>query len=98
MIWPRTIEVAIETIEAAGFLTAEQKRDIFYNSAARFLRLSHKEIAKDHGHQKQTSALTSDSSGRLGTALLRFYMILNTSTCSHARSRSRRLILVSLDV
>jgi len=50
MIWPRTIEVAIETIEAADFLTAEQKRDIFYNNAARFLRLSHKEIAKDHGH------------------------------------------------
>ena len=54
MIWPRTIEVAIETIEASDFLTEEQKRDIFYNNAARFLRLSHKEIAKDHGHQKWT--------------------------------------------
>ena len=52
MIWPRTIEVAIETIEAADFLTAEQKRDIFYNNAARFLRLTHKEIAKDHGYQE----------------------------------------------
>ena len=39
MIWPQTIEVAIQSIESADFLTAEQKRDIFYNNAARFLRL-----------------------------------------------------------
>ena len=40
MIWPQTIELAIETIESADFLTAAQKRDIFYNNAARFLRLN----------------------------------------------------------
>jgi predicted TIM-barrel fold metal-dependent hydrolase len=40
MIWPETIRIAIETIEAAPFLTARQKRDIFYNNAARFLRLT----------------------------------------------------------
>jgi predicted TIM-barrel fold metal-dependent hydrolase len=40
MIWPQTIEVAIETIETAEFLTPEQKRDIFCNNAARFLRLN----------------------------------------------------------
>lgn len=39
MIWPRTIEVAIRTIEDAPFLSEEQKRDIFYNNAARFLRI-----------------------------------------------------------
>ena len=39
MIWPRAIEIAIQTIENAPFLTAGQKRDIFYNNAARFLRL-----------------------------------------------------------
>ncbi len=39
MIWPDAIEAAIEGIESADFLTAEQKRDIFYNNAARFLRL-----------------------------------------------------------
>ena len=39
MIWPRAIDVAIDTIEKAPFLTAAQKRDIFYNNAARFLRL-----------------------------------------------------------
>ncbi len=49
MVWPRTIEIAIETIEKAPFLTDEQKRDIFYNNAARFLRFSDEEIAKHHG-------------------------------------------------
>lgn len=39
MIWPRMIEVAIGSIQSAEFLTAEQKRDIFYNNARRFLRL-----------------------------------------------------------
>jgi hypothetical protein len=37
MIWPELIEVAIKRIEEADFLTTEQKRDIFYNNAARFL-------------------------------------------------------------
>ena len=46
MIWPETIDAAIEAIESAEFLTPEQKRDIFYNNAARFLRLSPEEIAK----------------------------------------------------
>ena len=48
MIWPQTIPVAIETIESADFLTREQKRDIFYGNAARFLRLSEAEIARHH--------------------------------------------------
>jgi predicted TIM-barrel fold metal-dependent hydrolase len=42
MAWPETIDIAIEAIESAEFLTAEQKRDIFYNNAARFLRLHDK--------------------------------------------------------
>jgi uncharacterized protein len=49
MIWPKVIETAIKTIEDAPFLSEKQKRDIFYNNAARFLRLSSKEIAKHHG-------------------------------------------------
>lgn len=49
MIWPETIELAIQSIETAAFLSAEQKRDIFYNNAARFLRLSEQEIARHHG-------------------------------------------------
>jgi predicted TIM-barrel fold metal-dependent hydrolase len=46
MIWPETIRVAIETIESAPFLSAEQKRDIFYNNAARFLRLDEAVLAR----------------------------------------------------
>ena len=48
MMWPEVIEMAIETIETADFLTKDEKRDIFYNNAARFLRLSEEEIAKHH--------------------------------------------------
>jgi len=39
MEWPETIGFGIERIESAAYLTAEQKRDIFYNNAARFLKL-----------------------------------------------------------
>jgi uncharacterized protein len=49
MIWPDAIERAIASIEEAPFLTAEQKRDIFYHNAVRFLRLSDEEIARHHG-------------------------------------------------
>jgi uncharacterized protein len=38
MVWPEKIGAAIEAIEQAAFLTDEQKRDIFYNNAVRFLR------------------------------------------------------------
>lgn len=39
MVWPETMDRAVDVIEAAPFLSPEQKRDIFYNNAARFLRL-----------------------------------------------------------
>jgi hypothetical protein len=39
MIWPDAISLAIEGVDSAPFLTAEQKADIFFNNAARFLRL-----------------------------------------------------------
>jgi predicted TIM-barrel fold metal-dependent hydrolase len=48
MVWPQAIEVALEAIQMAPFLNDEQKRDIFYNNAARFLRLSPEEIARHH--------------------------------------------------
>lgn len=47
-IWPQGIGLAIRTINEAPFLTAEQKRDILYNNAARFLRLTKAQIAQDH--------------------------------------------------
>lgn len=39
MVWPDALSVAIETIQNAPSLSAQQKRDILYNNAARFLRL-----------------------------------------------------------
>ena len=48
MIWPGTIERAIAVIDEAPFLSKQQKRDIFYNNATRFLRLSKEEIAPHH--------------------------------------------------
>ena len=42
MVWPEAIGMAVEGIESAAFLTEEEKRDIFYNNAVRFLRLDGK--------------------------------------------------------
>jgi uncharacterized protein len=49
MVWPEVIERSIAVIEEAPFLSEEQKRDILYNNAARFLRLTEEEIARHHG-------------------------------------------------
>jgi predicted TIM-barrel fold metal-dependent hydrolase len=49
MIWPGTVDIAIQSIETATFLTEQQKRDIFFNNAARFLRLSEETVAQHHG-------------------------------------------------
>ncbi len=39
MIWPKLMAASIGVIEGATYLTPQQKRDILYNNAARFLRL-----------------------------------------------------------
>jgi uncharacterized protein len=44
MFWPETIEIGIRSIETAPFLSEKQKRDILFNNAARFLRLTKEEI------------------------------------------------------
>ena len=49
MVWPETIERGIQVIEDAPFLSEKMKRDILYNNAARFLRLTAEEIARHHG-------------------------------------------------
>jgi predicted TIM-barrel fold metal-dependent hydrolase len=48
MVWPEAIERSIKVIRDVPFLNATQKRDILYNNAARFLRLSEEEIARQH--------------------------------------------------
>jgi uncharacterized protein len=51
MVWPQAIERAIEGVESAPSLSPDQKRDIFYGNAARFLRLSDAEVARRHGRR-----------------------------------------------
>jgi hypothetical protein len=49
MVWPGVLERSVAAIDQAPFLSAAQKRDIFYNNAARFLRLGPEEIARHQG-------------------------------------------------
>ena len=46
------VQPITQSIETATFLTDVQKRDIFYDNAARFLRLNEHETARDrkNGH------------------------------------------------
>jgi uncharacterized protein len=39
LIWPKLMAYSISVIQNAEYLTPEEKRDILYNNAARFLRL-----------------------------------------------------------
>jgi predicted TIM-barrel fold metal-dependent hydrolase len=39
LLWPKLMAYSISIIQNADYLTPEQKRDILYNNAARFLRL-----------------------------------------------------------
>jgi len=48
MVWPETIERSIDVINDAPFLSDEEKRDILFWNAARFLRLSEAEIERMH--------------------------------------------------
>jgi hypothetical protein len=52
MVWPGVIERSIAVIIEAPFLTAGQKRDILYDNAARFLRLSSDEIDRHRAAAK----------------------------------------------
>ena len=48
MIWPETIERGIAVINEAPFLSEQQKRDVLFWNAVRFLRLSDEEVARMH--------------------------------------------------
>ena len=39
MVWPEAIDMAVATLQSADYLTPQQRSDIFYHNAARFLRL-----------------------------------------------------------
>jgi len=53
MVWPELIEISLAIVEQAPFLSEEQKRDILYNNAARFLHLSAEDIARHHGQSPE---------------------------------------------
>ncbi len=46
MVWPDAVSLSIDRIESIGFLTAQQKRDIFFNNAVRFFRWTDLEICE----------------------------------------------------
>ncbi len=48
MFWPEAISIAVATVNEAPFLSNEEKRDILYNNAARFLELSEETILSHH--------------------------------------------------
>lgn len=48
MVWPGTLDRAVKVINDAPFLSPADKRDILYNNAARFLRLTPEQIAAHH--------------------------------------------------
>ena len=48
MIWPGAISISVKTVNETPFLSDEEKRDIFYNNAARFLELTPEIISKHH--------------------------------------------------
>ena len=48
MLWPEAISIAVKTVKEVPFLSEDEKRDILYNNAARFLELSKETVAKHH--------------------------------------------------
>jgi hypothetical protein len=48
MRWPEAIGLAVERVNRLGFLTIEEKRAIFYDNAAKFLRLTADQVARHH--------------------------------------------------
>ena len=48
MRWPEAIALAIDRVNRLSFLTVEEKKDIFYDNAAKFLGLTDEEMARHH--------------------------------------------------
>ena len=51
MVWPEALLFAIDNLESADYLSEAQKRDVFYNNAARFFRFSPETIERHHGER-----------------------------------------------
>ncbi len=50
MYWPNGIEDSIKQLESFDFLTEQEKRNIFYNNASRFLGLDEDEVNLHHSN------------------------------------------------
>ena len=48
MVWPHAIESSLEELESIDFLSEQDRRNILYNNAARFLNLTEEQIATHH--------------------------------------------------
>lgn len=48
MVWPKAIQASKDFLNSLDFISMQDKADIFYNNAARFLSLSEEEIKKHH--------------------------------------------------
>ena len=49
MLWPRALGLAVGAVESVPFLSEQEKRNILYNNAARFLELDERQIARHYG-------------------------------------------------
>lgn len=52
MFWPEEIEESINWLNSLNFLNDAQKRDVFYNNAAKFLGLDLQTISNHHDIRK----------------------------------------------
>lgn len=48
MVWPHAIKASLDQLDSLDFLSEQNKRDILYNNAARFLELTEEQIESHH--------------------------------------------------
>ena len=77
MIWPDAVGMAIEGVESADFLTKEQKRDIFYNNAVRFLRLDEKKWKNSIEESFYCHLYVDSAAEQLDNYLTNYIIMLN---------------------
>jgi len=89
MIWPDAVGMSVDAVESATFLTEAQKRDIFFNNAARFLRL-------DTGKYKAGSSGKSLASDSNTVAVINSELRLRPATPGDKRTVSFDLKLTGV--
>ena len=48
VVWPDAIDISVQSVTAADFLTKVQVKKILYDNASRFLRLTEEEMKAHH--------------------------------------------------